>query len=368
MPAEVKALDERRHEALESLTKLEARLAKVQQAKQELASLTRDMAAKEQRAAQITSELAALRIEYDAQRHAAVRREIERLDPIAKRAARLTAQLERAAEIERDAALAADEVQRALARITDLEAKRDAVEFSEESFAKLRVAYEAAMAALREADLEAVGADHEAASARTLLESAERARAELARMEARLAVLLRDRRLHDELDRAFTDLRTDLNQQLRPEISDRASGYLRELTDGRYSELELDEQYNILVLEDAIPKPVISGGEEDLANLVLRLAISEMIAERAGQSFSLLILDEIFGSLDEARRHSVVDLLRRLHDRFEQVILITHIESVREGLDHVASVRYDEDTGTSRVQTEMPAGGALEIDVAGAAD
>jgi DNA repair protein SbcC/Rad50 len=140
------------------------------------------------------------------------------------------------------------------------------------------------------------------------------------------------------------------------------------LTDGRYSEIELDDQYNIIVLEDAIPKPVISGGEEDLANLVLRLAISEMIAERAGHAFSLLILDEVFGSLDEARRHNVVDLLRRLQDRFEQVILITHIESVREGLDRVITVRYDEETGSARLETELP-GGGTQVDVqAGAAD
>jgi exonuclease SbcC len=131
-----------------------------------------------------------------------------------------------------------------------------------------------------------------------------------------------------------------------------ASAFLSELTDGRYSELELDDEYNIVVLEDGIPKPVISGGEEDLANLVLRLAISQMIAERAGQSFSLLILDEVFGSLDESHRHNVVELLRRLHDRFEQVVLITHIESVREGLDRVLSVRYDEESGTSRVQQD----------------
>src|SRR5581483_6939873 len=114
-------------------------------------------------------------------------------------------------------------------------------------------------------------------------------------------------------------------------------------------ELELDDQYNIIVLEDGLPKPVISGGEEDLANLVLRLAISQMIAERAGQAFSLLILDEVFGSLDEAPRHNVVGLLRRLHDRFEQVILITHIDSVRDGLDRIISVRYDEDRGSSVV-------------------
>src|SRR5204862_6040533 len=102
--------------------------------------------------------------------------------------------------------------------------------------------------------------------------------------------------LDDEVDLAFTDMRTDLNVQLRPEISELASTFLTELTDGRYSELELDDEYNIIVLEDGVPKPVISGGEEDLANLVLRLAISQMIAERAGQSFSLLVLDEVFGS------------------------------------------------------------------------
>jgi exonuclease SbcC len=173
---------------------------------------------------------------------------------------------------------------------------------------------------------------------------------------------VRDRRLHEELDRAFTDLRTDLNQELRPEISDLASRYIRELTDGRYSDIELDDQYNVIVLEDAIPKPVISGGEEDLANLVLRLAISEMIAERAGQAFSLLILDEVFGSLDETRRHNVVDLLRRLQDRFEQVILITHIESVREGLDRVVTVRYDEESGSSRIDSDAKGYEAIDVD------
>jgi exonuclease SbcC len=97
---------------------------------------------------------------------------------------------------------------------------------------------------------------------------------------------------------------------------------------------------------------VISGGEEDLANLVLRLAISQMIAERAGQSFSLLVLDEVFGSLDEARRHNVVELLRRLQDRFEQVILITHIESVRDGVDRVITVRHDVESGASVVDQQ----------------
>jgi len=113
-----------------------------------------------------------------------------------------------------------------------------------------------------------------------------------------------------------------------------------------------------------VPKPVISGGEEDIANLVLRLAISQMIAERAGQPLSLLVLDEIFGSLDESRRQHVLGLLRRLGDRFPQVILITHIEQVRDGLDRVIRVTYDATTGTSVVRDDTATLGPPDASVA----
>ena len=94
-----------------------------------------------------------------------------------------------------------------------------------------------------------------------------------------------------------------------------------------------------------------------------------MIAERAGQSFSLLVLDEIFGSLDETRRHHVVELLRGLQDRFEQVILITHIESVRDGLDQVLEVSYDENSGAAIVRRGAAgAAGALELATAGTSE
>jgi DNA repair protein SbcC/Rad50 len=46
--------------------------------------------------------------------------------------------------------------------------------------------------------------------------------------------------------------------------------------------------------------------------------------------------------------------LRGLQDRFEQVIIITHIEQVREGLDRVINVRYDEESGTSVVTQSEP--------------
>jgi len=79
-----------------------------------------------------------------------------------------------------------------------------------------------------------------------------------------------------------------------------------------------------------------------------------MIAERAGQPLSLLVLDEIFGSLDEDRRHAVVDLLRALADRFPQVIVITHVESLRDVFDRVLRVTLDVERGVSTVRDDQP--------------
>ncbi len=355
MPVEVRELDERRRATFEEVGKLERRLAKVQLAVQELMALTRDLHAREQRFAQVQADRQAIPGGYDAARHAAARRELDRLRPLDGRATRLATLLERRPILESERDRAAAGIANAQNRVSSRAARRDVLAFSEQGYAALRVQYDASAAELRTAELEAVAADGDVNAAQSAVTRADQARHELARVRVQLDALDRQRRLHDELDRALTDLRTDLNVQLRPEIGEVASGFLTDLTDGRYDELELDDSYNVTVLEDGVPKPVISGGEEDVANLCLRLAISQMIAERAGQTFSLLILDEVFGSLDESRRQNVVELLRGLHDRFEQVIIITHIEQVREGLDRVISVRYDEEIGSSIVTQVEPA-------------
>ena len=365
MPVEIRDMDERRRGNVDDVSKLERRLAKVQLAVQELAQLARELQAKEQRYEQVKQDREAVPGGYDAARHAAARRELERLRPLDARATRLATQLERRAALEVERGRAAAGVAVAQGRVSALAARRDVLAFSEQSFTELRTTHDGATAELRTAELDAVADAGEMAGALAAVTRANEAREEMATTRGTLDALDREKRLHDELDRAYTDLRTDLNVQLRPEMSELASAFLTELTDARYDELELDDSYNLTVLEEGVPKPVISGGEQDIANLCLRLAISQMIAERAGQSFSLLILDEVFGSLDESRRQNVVSLLRGLQDRFEQVIVITHIEQVREGLDRVITVRYDEESGCSVVAQVAP--GAIEGELLAAA-
>ncbi len=348
-PQQVTDAEELKRTRAAELQHLERRLAKIQSALNELTQVKADLAERETRITRLRAEVAALPTGYDTSRHAHTKAEVERLALLEQESNRLGVLVERAPRLATELEAIGERLAAATRRQQELAAERAAIQLDEVRFNELRVRMETAEAAVRNAEIATVQAESELGSARKALESAERDRRELERIQERLNALKVDRKLHEELDRSFTDLRTDLNFQLRPELSEIASGFLSELTDSRYAELELDDQYNVVVLEDGVPKPVISGGEEDLANLVLRLAISQLIAERAGQNFSLLVLDEVFGSLDEARRLNVVELLRRIQDRFEQIVLITHIESVREGVDRVVEVRYDEETGSSVV-------------------
>ena len=367
MPEDVAMLDEQRRKLQNDVGLLERRLARVQMGVQKLEQVGRDLAAKEQRHDVIVHELGEIPGGYDRSRHTTLEQEFEHLAALNTQANRLNTQVEREPALRREQESVARGIVALTARVDALAVRRTALALSEEEFAMLRDQHAAASAELHAATLSSMNAASDMALARAALERARAAQGELERIEKKLEVLELDKRLHDELHRAYSDLRTDLNFAMRPELSELASAFLTDLTDARYTELELDDKYKIVVLEEGVPKPVISGGEEDMANLVLRLAISQMIAERAGQAFSLLVLDEIFGSLDETRRHHVVELLRGLQDRFEQVIVITHIESVRDGLDQVLEVRYDENTGAAMVRRGPAAQADLALaEVAGA--
>jgi exonuclease SbcC len=355
MPEAVRSAETEHRELGQEVTVLERQRAGLHAALQELSEKEREIAAKEAHLSSLRRELDALPTGYDLARHEALARDVARLGPLNERVTRLSTLIEREPALALERARAVSERDQIRAHAGILREQYEATHYPEDVFARLRSENDAAAAAVRAAELTVSGAVAEEAAAREALTHAERARDDLERTREAYDRLQREKRLHDELDRFYTDLRTDLNVRLRPELSELASSFLERLSDGRYTDLQLDDQYNVVVLEDQVPKSVISGGEEDLTHLVLRLAISQMIAERAGQAFSLLVLDEVFGSLDVARRHNVVELLRRLQDRFEQVILITHIESVRDEFDRVILVDYDEHSGASRVRQSEPA-------------
>ena len=145
----------------------------------------------------------------------------------------------------------------------------------------------------------------------------------------------------DALEDHFAHFRLELAGRLRPLIAGRASELLRLTTDSRYSVLELDADYNISLYDDTTAHPIarFSGGEQDLANLCLRIAISQVVAERSGGSpINFIVLDEIFGSQDEERRGLILTALQHLSSQFRQIFIITHIEEIKDVLPVLVAV------------------------------
>ena len=125
------------------------------------------------------------------------------------------------------------------------------------------------------------------------------------------------------------------------------------MSDNRYEDLELDENYEIYICDqgEKFPMSRFSGGETDLANLCLRIAISLLISESSRIGFSFIILDEIFGSQDMVRKENILNALARLRNRFAQIFLITHIEDIKDSVENLVCVTENED-GTSELQLQ----------------
>jgi exonuclease SbcC len=152
------------------------------------------------------------------------------------------------------------------------------------------------------------------------------------------------------LTEVMDSYRSYLISQIRPALSQHASELFAELTDGKYSEIELDEDYNLLLYDQGSAYGIerFSGGEEDLANLCMRLAISEIITERAGSVFQFIILDEIFGSQDDIRKQNIIKALNGFSSKFRQIFLITHVDDIKQYTEHTIEVTED-DAGVSNL-------------------
>jgi exonuclease SbcC len=338
-PEEVKHVREAREQASRGVDEAVRVAAAAEAQSRRVVEYQEELTRLGDRTAQIEREMSELPDSYDPERHDTVREALRELGDVIRRGATLQVRAERAEALVKEAETAERELSDREARVTKLTETITSSGFSMETFEQVKGEFERADAGQRTAELAAASAHGDLKAAETALEAVDRRRKERAERVKKVVTLRRDVTLHDELDTALEALRAELNARLRPDLSEIASALLAELTEGRYHELELDENYQLSVIEDGLPKPVISGGEEDICNLVLRLAVSQMVAERAGQPLSMLVLDEIFGSLDEFRRRGIVELLRGLADRFPQVVLITHIEGIKA--DRVLRVAVD---------------------------
>ncbi len=340
------AEQERRKEELRRLRSRHAELLPQKHSALEAArqlAQTRQLLARYEEAAQtLEQEIAAIGdIDYDHEHHEAVQKRFDELTQVHNQALVLQGTVAQRPRLEGEITRLRSSIEAATAELAELEKEMAAIGFDEQEYQRAQQLVEECSQALDQRqqehsrvreDLVAMAKEKE----RVLLELEEHQR-----QSQEIAAAEQEVRYLELLDYHFDQFRQELANRLRPLIATRASELLRLTTQGRYSLLELDHEYNVRLYDGTVPYPLarFSGGEQDLTNLCLRIAISQVVAERSGVTpMNFIVLDEVFGSQDEHRRQLILSALNQLSARFRQIFVITHIEPVRDSLPVVISV------------------------------
>ncbi len=157
--------------------------------------------------------------------------------------------------------------------------------------------------------------------------------------------------VHDDLAQAFgpRGVQALLIETALPELEDDANDLLGRMTNGSMTlRLETQRQTQagntIETLEVIISDiqgtrayEMYSGGEAFRINFALRIALSKLLARRAGSEVPVLFIDEGFGSQDAEGRERLIEAISTVwndpvfHNGL--ILVITHIDDVRNQFD-----------------------------------
>jgi exonuclease SbcC len=289
---------------------------------------------------------------YEAEEHEKVRESLAEALAARERCAGLRAQAEQhellLARREREREAIA-ECERAHSELSAAAVRRAGDKTAQE---KAEANYEAKDEALGEADralgevkLKSILESSAVAEARTKLEQAEQQRGKLDSEK-------RESALRRMVQSALESYRSAIQQEAVPSLEQETADLLRRVTRGRYSDVTISSEGELHISDRGESHALdrFSGGEQDIANLCMRIALSKILARRNGAEANFIVLDEVFGSQDQDRRAALVEALRELDQEFAQVLIVSH---VRDFMEHCGlQITVDTNDGASQAKIQ----------------
>lgn len=151
--------------------------------------------------------------------------------------------------------------------------------------------------------------------------------------------------IYDELAVAFgkKGIQAMIIESAIPEIEEEANELLARLTDGQLTltfETQREAKFGDSVIETLDIRisdsygtrnyEMYSGGEAFRINFAIRVALSKLLARRAGAQLQLLVIDEGFGTQDATGRDRVVEAIQAVTNDFEKILVVTHIQELKD--------------------------------------
>ncbi len=295
------------------------------------------------RLADLDGQIAALG--YDKAAHDAARQAVRALSGFELRAADLAR-----AEAEYPAAEARRAEIFRRGQETNAQFEQEQVHVEAAQAALVALEQEAKEAAQRRAAYDKIRAEYERMQknlydAQQELRAAEDAHDRIAELRAHLKAIDTDIDLYNELVVAFgkKGVPAMIIEAAIPELEEIANELLSRMTDGRMhlqfktqqakaSGDGVIETLEIMVSDELGQREyeLYSGGEGFRVNFALRVGLSKFLARRAGARLQTLFIDEGFGSQDLTGRDRIVDAINAVRDDFDLILVVTHIEELRE--------------------------------------
>ena len=136
-----------------------------------------------------------------------------------------------------------------------------------------------------------------------------------------------------------------LIEEAIPELEEQANDILSRLSDHTMSvsfqtqrefkdtkRTDKRETLDILISDGGSVRDyeTFSGGEAFRINFAIRLALSRVLAKRAGAKLQTLVIDEGFGNQDVLGRQRLVEAINLIRQDFRKILIITHIEELKD--------------------------------------
>lgn len=165
--------------------------------------------------------------------------------------------------------------------------------------------------------------------------------------------LQKEKDAYEELSLAFgkKGIQAMIIETAIPEIEEESNRLLDRLTEGRMKVVfqtiretktkvetsegkvhAIVETLDIIISDEMGERPyeLYSGGEAFRVNFAIRLALSKLLTRRAGAKLQFLVIDEGFGTQDADGRTKIVEVLDTIKNDFEKILIITHLEELKE--------------------------------------
>jgi exonuclease SbcC len=338
-------LETRYGELQESLPALRERAARAAEVKALHDGLVRRREEAEREAAFYAEQVAQFDVDgYDPDEHARLRVEFAEVQQAARRCSELKSAADSVELLERRAAEQEAVVTEISSRHDALAAAAAEIAVDAEQQDEARRERDRLVAELDEAERRLRDAERQASLDSEAVAAARERLASARKTQRRLRKERREERWRREVAAALSAYREDASRRARPTLEQETSLLLGRVTRTRYSIARLSDSYQLQIADGPELHPLrrFSGGEQDLASLCLRLALSRVLARQRGVESGFIILDEVFGSQDVERRRLLLAQLGELVEReFRQVFVVSHTDDVVQHCSMHVAVRRE---------------------------